>query len=916
MIRIRTYIDKMAPGSLPVRMGPVWPYFVATLIIVLCYFIKLATPHSILHEIPFLIFFSGVVICGVYGGFGVGVYATILSAIFADYYFLTPTHTLIKQNWHQDFKLFLYIVDCVTIAGLCGSLKKALERAKRLEAANAESESHRRRSEEKLQSALESAEMGSWYMDLQTMTLTTSDGVAKILGAPPTSGEGFEWILHTLHPQDRESVKAAWKASVNTHVKLKLDFRIVRKDGTQRWVSARGDTKFEAGLPLYFTGVISDITDAKESAVALARERHKLETIFTDAPAAMAIWSGRDLVFENVNPRYQAIFPNRQLKGVPLEVAVPELREQSFKRLLLEVLDTGVPYVGTEEPALIPDENGTLVERYYDFSYIRISDPNGLPYGVYDHAVDVTDRVLARRKTEESQERLRLALQGAQMGTWTIRWPGDEVIHDEKFGALHGTFPNEKVDEIIQRRIHPEDGERLRRALEFAIRNRTPYAAEYRIMGLDGEYRWIFARGEPKYDSAGTPISMSGVAFDIHERVQTQRDLEAAKVDAERANEAKSAFLANMSHEIRTPLGAVLGFVSLLKDHSLPRDEADRYLDIIDRNSSHLLRIIDDVLDLAKVEAGKIVIEKVQFSLPELLDDFASLMRVRAVEGGIGFELKTDGALPEHVVSDPTRIRQILNNIVGNAIKFTSQGHVTLTVRAEDRRIFFRVADTGRGISEEQRLLLFQAFAQADTSTTRKFGGTGLGLVLTRRLSEALGGGFDLVMSELDKGSTFESSVLVEVAERGRTESGTSERKNVPRFKSTSEQTAELSGLDVLLVEDSPDNQVLIQMLIMRAGANITVASNGQEGVEKALAHSYDVVLMDIQMPVMDGHQAVRLLRSKGYRGTVIALTAHVMSEERRRSEQSGFDEFLSKPIDRDALFTALHHYRDRRKFD
>jgi PAS domain S-box-containing protein len=906
----------MAPGSLPLKLGRVWPYTVATLIISVCYFIKLATPHSILHEIPFLIFFSGVVVCGVYGGFFIGVYSTLLSAALADYYFLLPTHTFLKSNWHQDFKLFLYIVDGVTIAGLCGSLRSALEKSKRLEQQDLISRANLQLSEEKLHSALEAAEMGSWHLDFSEGTFTATEGVAKILGRDDVTADAYEAVLASVHADDRERLRSAWESAIHTHTPMWVEYRVLRPDGKEIWVAARGNTRLENGVARYFSGVLSDITVRKRSEEALAHERHKLETIFTESPAAMVLWRGPKLVFEKLNPQYQAIFPGRRLEGLTFEEAVPELRDQIFQRILLEVLETGVPFVGREVIAKLPDvQSGELAEKFYDFTYVRVDDPSGKPYGVYVHAVDVTDRVLVRRKVEESQERLRLALNGAQMGTWSIRWP-DEVLHDEKFGALHGTLPNDTVGNIILRRIHPEDGERLKAALDFSVRNRTPYSAEYRILGQDGEYRWVYARGEPKYDSEGAPISMSGVAFDIDERIRTQQALEAAKVDAERANEAKSAFLANMSHEIRTPLGAVLGFVSLLKDPTLPRDEADRYLEIIDRNSSHLLRIIDDVLDLAKVEAGKIVIERVEFSLPELLTDFASLMRLRAVENGIEFQAKTIGPIPDAILSDPTRIRQILANVVGNAIKFTSRGRVVLAVEAHGSELRFRVEDTGRGIADDQRDLLFKAFAQADSSTTRKFGGTGLGLVLTRRLAEALGGRFDLVESELGVGSVFEAAIRVEIPKHARSiaiDAVAAPEMGSAKQVKASGKTTELGGLDLLLVEDSPDNQVLIKMLVTKTGAKMTIANNGKEGVEKALAHRYDLVLMDIQMPVMDGHEAIRRLRAQGYDGPVIALTAHAMSEERTRSEQSGFTDFLSKPIDRVALFDVLRKYRPAR---
>lgn len=383
-------------------------------------------------------------------------------------------------------------------------------------------------------------------------------------------------------------------------------------------------------------------------------------------------------------------------------------------------------------------------------------------------------------------------------------------------------------------------------------------------------------------------------------------EIQSTRMEAERANMAKSAFLANMSHEIRTPLGAIMGFVDLIRESKIEQDaNVATYLAVIDRNSHHLLRIIDDILDLTKVEAGKMAIEIVEFQFVEFIADFASLAGMTAREHAIAFDLSSDGPVPERIMSDPTRIRQILSNIVGNAIKFTERGKVSLNVGYANERVTFRIADTGRGISPEQRADLFQAFSQADSSTTRKFGGTGLGLVLTKKLSQALGGDFVLVESEIGKGSLFSMEFPVKLPK---------DVKLVPLERAESTATGTVGGsespnlqtMEILLVEDSPDNQLLIQTMLAKTGAKITLANDGFEGLAKALSGNFGVVLMDIQMPMMDGHQTVARLREKGYAGPVVALTAHAMKEERERAVLSGFSHFLTKPVNRKNLTDLL----------
>jgi signal transduction histidine kinase len=388
------------------------------------------------------------------------------------------------------------------------------------------------------------------------------------------------------------------------------------------------------------------------------------------------------------------------------------------------------------------------------------------------------------------------------------------------------------------------------------------------------------------------------------QKIQTA-EIQATKIEAERASAAKSAFLANMSHEIRSPLGAIMGFVGLLKDSDISKEEVVNYLSVIDRNSHHLLRIIDDILDLTKVEAGKMVVEKIAFPLVEFMADFSSLAGLRARENGIIFEFKSHGPLPEFVITDPTRVRQILSNVVGNAIKFTEKGQVELLVTYHDHYLEFKVSDTGRGISEDQRKLLFQAFAQADSSTTRKFGGTGLGLILTKKLSQALGGDFSLIESQLGKGSVFKVSLPVTLPSEVKLISLKSIEIK-PSMPTKSDFIEQLKNLKVLLVDDSPDNQYLIERMLNKSGAQVTIASNGAEGVKAAFEQNFDVILMDIQMPVMDGHQAMKVLLEKGYAGPVVALTAHAMKEERDRAVTSGFSHFLTKPIDYKNLIELL----------
>jgi PAS domain S-box-containing protein len=417
----------------------------------------------------------------------------------------------------------------------------------------------------------------------------------------------------------------------------------------------------------------------------------------------------------------------------------------------------------------------------------------------------------------------------------------------------------------------------------------------------------------PEFDDSRQITGFIVVASDITRYKDIQIELEKARLAAEGANATKSAFLANMSHEIRTPLGAVLGFSELLTTEELTPAERNHYMEIIRRNGQLLSNIINDILDLSKVEAGKLEIERVEVPFSEILNEISSILSLEAAAKGIELKVSSEGIIPSHINTDPLRIRQILLNIVGNAIKFTHRGSVTVLVNLQAShdgamKLAFVVSDTGEGIKPEQMERIFSPFSQADVSTTRKFGGTGLGLVLSKKLAHLLGGDLVLSKSVPGQGSTFIITIDPGNKESMRFQSSEPSRDNVISISKAADEF-NLSQLRILVVDDNPDNQAFIRRILKILGASVVTANNGREAVERALSENFNLILMDIQMPEMDGHEAVRTLRSKGYKKPIIALTAHAMKEEQNRSLQSGFDDHITKPIDRKMLLRTLSKY-------
>jgi signal transduction histidine kinase/DNA-binding NarL/FixJ family response regulator len=405
--------------------------------------------------------------------------------------------------------------------------------------------------------------------------------------------------------------------------------------------------------------------------------------------------------------------------------------------------------------------------------------------------------------------------------------------------------------------------------------------------------------------------------------LQEQRVRKLEVLAAHEASRAKSEFLANMSHEIRTPLTAVTGFADLLLDGSLTASERVDYVQAIRRNGEHLLQIVNDILDISKIEAGAMVIEQLACSPLQVIAAVMSMMRVRAQQKQLTLTVEFDGLVPETIRSDPTRLRQILLNLVGNAIKFTDAGGVRITVscrgaESAQPRLVFTVHDTGIGLTAEQVGQLFRPFTQADSSTTRRFGGTGLGLTICQRLTHLLGGDLT-VESEFGRGSTFVATIATGPLDDVRMLHSLAEGGAAHVPTELSAEVALVTGASVLLAEDGVDNQRLIATYLSKAGARVKVVANGLLAVEAAVAgevagQPYDVVLMDMQMPELDGYGATSKLRARGYRRPIVALTAHAMAGDRERCISAGCDDYLTKPVVRSALLQLVEKYRQQGK--
>lgn len=593
------------------------------------------------------------------------------------------------------------------------------------------------------------------------------------------------------------------------------------------------------------------------------------------------------------------------------------------------------------------DQSGDF-EHYWQVLNSPVFNEYGEVDCILQTSENVTDTVLAKKAASETARRIDVKIEELQVSEKNLETAralesaAKQDLCDFIMQApmpmciimgsdFHYTLANPAHDRLVNRKAMGKfladvftETERLYHfpILKRVLETGEPYVGNELPLPLiddDGSLKEHYTNLSftPLRDADGKIRGILGLAHDVTEMVVARRkletltaDLKAAVEAAESANEAKSAFLANMSHELRTPMTAILGFTEVLRDRGVTEEDKHDALQRIDSGGRALLRLIDDILDISRIEAGKLTLEKSVFAPFEVVSEAAAVVRHAAEQKGIELRLEFDPDVPLSACSDPARIRQILTNVLGNAVKFTSSGEVRIRARLDKPlHLIFDITDTGIGISQENQGRLFQRFAQADASIARQFGGSGLGLMLSRRLCEELGGNLVLVDSKLNKGSTFR--VRIEAAPFD-LESSHLKQASPQRLPAMDEQEQSLTGMRILVAEDTYSNQVLMHRFLSVAGADVDLASNGEEAMEKAQTELYDVILMDIQMPKMDGIQATKALRLNGYRGPILAITAHAMKEEIERSFDAGYNDHLTKPINAKTLVEAVSIYRSR----
>ncbi len=638
-----------------------------------------------------------------------------------------------------------------------------------------------------------------------------------------------------------------------------------------------------------------------------ARQGEALQAMFDASPVAMMFSSGRHVRY--TNPAFQRLLGYAAGDEAPdfyVDVAVRDAVRAQLAR------GEGVP----EHEVRVRSKDGQL----------RTCRSTLVPWtlhgerGVMGWAVDITE-------LKQQEDELRDALNQARAANARLvdftDVSADRFWETDAEFRMTGFWMRGGVSEAVRRnRLGRRPWDVLTPTTEFERTQMARFRAmldaretfvnfEYHQLSAEGQPEWISLSGKPMFDEVGHFLGYRGCTINIDERKRREAALEQARHDAQEANRAKSMFLATMSHEIRTPMNGIVGMTALALEADLPGQPRE-YLNVVQQSSQALLAIINDILDLSKIEAGQMELERAPLQLRELMDGTLKTLAFTAQGKGVTLQSELAADVPLRLVGDPTRLRQVLLNLLGNAVKFTPHGG-TVTLRvlrefggdargeaqgeadARDAAVWlrFEVEDTGIGIPADKLEAIFDPFSQADSSTTRKYGGTGLGLTICRRLVELMGGRIGVRSTE-GAGSTFHF--------------------NAPMQQASQQQVAAqmpLRALNILLVEDHPINQMLAVRMLERGGHRVTVAGSGLEGVQRWRELRPDVVLMDLQMPVMDGLEATRRIREAEAseqlpRTPIIAMTANAFAEDRQACLAAGMDAYLSKPAKAEALYAAL----------
>jgi PAS domain S-box-containing protein len=760
------------------------------------------------------------------------------------------------------------------------------------------------KNENLLKEAGRMARIGVWEIDLITNDVKWSPEIYQIHELDESSPPNVKGALGAYSSWARPMMVDALENARLHGTPFDLTLSITSAKGNDRWVRSIGKTVIEDGKPVKIYGAFQDLTDSK-----LVEE--KLSVMFQYSTDAHLIIDKTGIIDCNLAALTMLRCEDKNdLLSLHPSVFSPEFQPDGRPSLEKAM-----------EMDRLAHETG-----YHQFEWVhRKLDGEEFPVEVTLNPVLLNNRevllavwhdITNRKRAEEVIRRNESMLSESQQLTHSGSWEADLLTGQNHWSVetfrIFGLEPESggPATEIFSKMIHPEDQEAYHYHIRRAIRHLKPADIDLRIVLPDGNVKFIKAIGRPVTDKTGRVVKLFGAIMDIDERKRAEQELIKAKEQAEMAAVAKSQFLSTMSHEIRTPMNAVIGFTNLLLQQD-PRPEQMEYLNILKYSAENLLVLINDILDFSKIEVGKVEFEQVDFNILTLLENIRSGLLQTADEKGIQLKLMVDSDLNMTVIGDPVRLGQILTNLISNAVKFTKVGKVVVSAMLAKKEknsvtVDFKIKDTGIGIAPEKLENIFESFTQASSDTTRNYGGSGLGLTITKRLLELQNSTIQ-VRSRLGKGSSFYFTMMFTTSQVDLA------HKKAPVANRGFEP---LHGMKILIAEDNAMNVVLMRNFMKQWGIDFDIADNGLIAYELVQSTDYDLVLMDLQMPEMDGYQATKEIRTLGGKKftelPIIALTASAMLDIKDMAFAVGMNDYISKPFNPRDLYSKIASYRKK----
>ena len=748
-----------------------------------------------------------------------------------------------------------------------------------------------------LSKAQEIGNIGTWELDLLQNQLIWTDENYKIFGVPIGTPMTYELFLNQIHPDDREYVNTEWNAALKTK-SYDIEHRLLIGDQV-KWVREKADIEFDdKGNAIKAIGFTQDITERNLAEKEFKESEERFRELVNTLNSGVAIYevindghSGADYIIKEFNEfalKHEQL-EKQDIVGKSLRDIRPNIDEYGLIDMFQKVWKTG-------EPTFFPAKEyvDEKYSNYYENRIFRL--PSGEIVAIYD---DVSDRENATARIKENQERFNLAMKASKDGLYDWNLSTNEIYYSPGWKSMLGydeeALPNDFT--VWEKLTDPKDVERSWKIQQELInKQRDRFEIEFRMKHKNGHWVDILSRAE---------AVLIGTHVDISELKQTELELLKAKQKAEESDRLKSAFLANMSHEIRTPMNGILGFSNLLKKPNLTGQQQKKYIGIIEKSGTRMLNIINDIVDISKIEAGLMALDITESNINEQIEYIYTFFKPEVDAKGIKLSFKNTLPAKEAIINtDREKVYAILTNLVKNAIKYTDKGSIEFGYNAKGDWIEFFVKDTGIGIPNDRQKAIFERFIQADISDTQARQGAGLGLSISKAYVEMLNGK-KWVVSEEGKGSSFYFSIPYKKAIK--------KKWDLDRMNDGDESLK--LDLKILIVEDDEPSSQLLSEIVDPYGREIMSLINGKEAVEACRNHpDIDLILMDIQIPGMNGYEATRHIREFNKEVIIIAQTAYGLSGDREKAMDAGCSDYISKPIDEEEFDAIIRkHFKNKR---